>query len=106
MGTTTGVHFAVWAPNAQRVSVIGDFNGWDGRIHPMRFITLSGIWEIFVPDLQDGERYKFEIRTFDGHLLKKCDPYAVAFEHPPQTASVVRDISGYAWGDEIGRAHV
>ncbi len=99
IGTTTGVHFAVWAPSAQRVSVVGDFNGWDGRIHPMRHFSLSGIWELFVPDLPDGERYKFEIRTTAGHLLKKSDPYGFAFEHPPQTASVVRDISGYAWQD-------
>src|SRR5450759_4512626 len=56
-GTTTGVHFAVWAPNAERVSVIGDFNGWDGRVTPMRFLTAGGIWEIFIPDLPDGEKY-------------------------------------------------
>ncbi|MFN7915302.1 MAG: 1,4-alpha-glucan branching protein GlgB [Vicinamibacterales bacterium] len=98
VGTTTGVHFAVWAPSAQRVSVVGDFNGWDGRVHPMRHFT-TGIWEIFVPDLPDGERYKFEIRTTGGHLLKKSDPYGVAFEHPPQTASVIRDVSGYEWQD-------
>ncbi|MGE0448840.1 MAG: 1,4-alpha-glucan branching protein GlgB [Vicinamibacterales bacterium] len=99
VGAAVGVHFAVWAPNAQRVSVVGDFNGWDGRIHPMRVSIDSGIWEIFVPDLPDGERYKFEIRTHGGELLKKSDPFAVAFEHPPQTASVVRDISGYQWND-------
>ncbi|MGC4082710.1 MAG: hypothetical protein QM736_11500 [Vicinamibacterales bacterium] len=75
VGTTTGVHFAVWAPSAQRVSVVGDFNGWDGRVHPMRLFTLSGVWELFVPDLPDGERYKFEIRTTAGHLLQKSDPY-------------------------------
>jgi 1,4-alpha-glucan branching enzyme len=89
----------VWAPNADRVSVVGDFNGWDGRIHPMRHFALSGIWELFVPDLPDGQRYKFEIRTSAGHLLKKSDPYAFAFEHPPQTASIVCDPSSYAWGD-------
>src|SRR5713101_2448723 len=61
VGATTGVHFAVWAPNAGRVSVIGDFNGWDGRVHPMRLLVPNGIWEIFFPDLPDGERYKFEI---------------------------------------------
>ena len=99
VGTTTGVHFAVWAPSAQRVSVVGDFNGWDGRVHPMRLFTLSGIWELFIPDLPEGERYKFEIRTTGGHLLKKSDPYGFAFEHPPQTASVVRDLSGYDWQD-------
>ncbi len=99
VGTTTGVHFAVWAPSAQRVSVVGDFNGWDGRVHPMRLFTLSGIWELFIPDLPEGERYKFEIRTTGGHLLKKSDPYGFAFEHPPQTASVVRTLSGYDWQD-------
>jgi 1,4-alpha-glucan branching enzyme len=99
VGRATGVHFAVWAPNAQRVSVIGDFNGWDGRTHPMRHFTLSGIWELFIPDLRDGERYKFQIRTSAGHLLEKSDPFGFAFEHPPQTASVVRDISGYQWQD-------
>ena len=100
VGTTTGVHFAVWAPNAQRVSLVGDFNGWDGRTHPMRLFMLSGIWEVFIPDLQDGEKYKFEIRTTAGQLLKKSDPYGFAFEHPPQTASIVRDVSQYAWHDE------
>jgi len=99
IGTTTGVHFAVWAPSAQRVSVVGDFNAWDGRLHPMRHFTLSGVWELFIPDLQDGEKYKFEIRTSAGHLLKKSDPYGFAFELPPQTASIVRDISGYTWQD-------
>jgi 1,4-alpha-glucan branching enzyme len=99
VGTTTGVHFAVWAPNADRVSVVGDFNGWDGRVHPMRLLSMAGIWEIFIPDLPDGEKYKYEIRTAAGALLKKTDPYGVAFETPPQTASIVRDISGYEWGD-------
>ena len=73
---TTGVHFAVWAPNAQRVSAIGDFNRWDGRAHPMRRLVPSGVWEIFVPDLTDGDCYKFELRTTAGHLLHKADPYA------------------------------
>jgi|KBSMisStandDraft_5_1062788.scaffolds.fasta_scaffold62199_2 1,4-alpha-glucan branching enzyme len=99
VGTTTGVHFAVWAPDADRVSVIGDFNGWDGRVHVMRLLMPSGIWEIFVPDLRDGERYKFEIRTKTGDLLKKTDPFGVAFEVPPQSAAIVRDISGYQWQD-------
>ena len=98
-GSTVGVHFAVWAPNADRVSTIGDFNGWDGRVHPMRLLGGSGIWEIFIPGLPDGEKYKFEIRTRHGEILKKSDPFGVAFEMPPQTASVVRDISGYAWQD-------
>src|SRR4029077_20112058 len=104
VGTTTGVHFAVWAPNADRVSLIGDFNGWDGRVHPMRLLVPGGIWEIFIPDLPDGEKYKFEIHTRAGALLKKTDPFGFAFEAPPQTASVVRDISGYVWGDETWMA--
>jgi 1,4-alpha-glucan branching enzyme len=99
VGTTVGVHFAVWAPNADRVSVIGDFNGWDGRVHPMRVLVPAGIWEIFIPDLPDGEKYKFEIRTRTGAILKKTDPFARAFEAPPQSAALVRDVSGYEWRD-------
>ena len=97
-GSTVGVHFAVWAPNADRVSVIGDFNGWDGRVTPMRLLT-TGVWEIFIPDFQDGEKYKFEIRTPTGAILKKTDPFARAFEAPPQTAAIVRDVSQYVWRD-------
>jgi 1,4-alpha-glucan branching enzyme len=66
IGSTTGIHFGVWAPNADRVSVIGDFNGWDGRVHAMRLLAPAGVWEIFIPDLPDGEKYKFEIRTRTG----------------------------------------
>jgi 1,4-alpha-glucan branching enzyme len=99
LGPATGVHFAVWAPNAERVSVVGDFNGWDGRVTPMRSL-ITGVWEIFIPDLADGEKYKFEIRAKNGAILKKTDPFAVAFEAPPQTAAIVRDISRYVWGDE------
>jgi 1,4-alpha-glucan branching enzyme len=100
VGSTVGVHFAVWAPNADRVSVIGDFNGWDGRVHPMRLLVPSGVWEIFIPDLRNGEKYKFEIRTSSGALLKKSDPFGVAFEVPPQSASIVREIDHYEWQDE------
>src|SRR5579864_995081 len=100
IGTTVGVHFAVWAPNADRVSVVGDFNGWDGRVHGMRLLVPGGVWEIFVPDLPDGEKYKFEIRTRHGALLKKSDPFGVAFEVPPQSASIVRDVSTYVWRDQ------
>jgi 1,4-alpha-glucan branching enzyme len=96
----TGIHFAVWAPNAQRVSVIGDFNRWDGRVHPMRHLGPSGIWEIFLPDLTDGACYKFEIRTTAGHLLHKVDPYARWFEIPPNTASVVWIEGRYQWRDQ------
>jgi 1,4-alpha-glucan branching enzyme len=94
-----GVHFAVWAPNAQRVSVIGDFNRWDGRAHPMRKLVPSGIWEIFVPDLPEGACYKYEVRTTAGHLLEKADPYARRFEVPPRTASVIWTEGRYEWGD-------
>jgi 1,4-alpha-glucan branching enzyme len=99
IGRSVGVHFAVWAPNADRVSVVGDFNGWDGRVHPMRLLVPSGVWELFIPELPDGEKYKFEIRTKSGSILKKSDPFGTAFEAPPQTASVIRDISGYRWND-------
>jgi 1,4-alpha-glucan branching enzyme len=99
LGATTGVHFAVWAPNAQRVSVIGDFNDWDGRVHAMRLLTPTGMWEIFIPDLPEGEKYKFEILTRDGALLKKSDPFGFSFEHPPHSASIIHDLSHYQWGD-------
>ena len=99
VGSTTGVHFAVWAPNAQRVSLVGDFNGWDGRVHPMRLLSPAGVWELFVPDLADGEKYKFEVRTAFGAIVQKTDPFGLAFERPPQTAAVVRDVSGYQWQD-------
>ena len=71
-----GVCFAVWAPNAVRVSVVGTFNGWDGRVHPMRSRGASGVWELFVPGLDSGELYKYEIRSADGSLHVKADPYA------------------------------
>jgi 1,4-alpha-glucan branching enzyme len=99
VGTVTGVHFSVWAPNAQRVSVIGDFNRWDGRTHVMRRLVPSGIWEIFIPDLTDGDCYKFEVRTPAGHLLQKADPYARLFEVPPNTASIIWSDGAYRWQD-------
>jgi 1,4-alpha-glucan branching enzyme len=98
-GGVRGVHFAVWAPNAARVSVIGDFNGWDGRTHAMRLLVPNGIWEIFIPGLGEGQNYKFEIQARSGALLEKIDPFGVAFEEPPKTAAIVRDISGYVWRD-------
>jgi 1,4-alpha-glucan branching enzyme len=100
IGVITGVHFAVWAPNAQRVSVIGDFNRWDGRVHPMRRLVPTGVWELFVPDLAVGSSYKYEVRTPDGHLLEKSDPYAQYFEIPPNSASIIDGGSTYQWGDE------
>ena len=95
----TGVHFAVWAPNAQRVSVVGDFNRWDGRTHVMRRLVPSGVWEIFVPDLPEGACYKYEVRTHAGHLLEKADPYAQRFEVPPNSASMIWSDGRYEWGD-------
>ncbi len=93
-----GVAFAVWAPNARSVSVVGDFNGWDGRLHPMRSLGASGIWEIFLPGLQAGARYKFEIRTRGRGLRIKADPIAVAAEIPPHNASIVFE-SRHVWRD-------
>jgi 1,4-alpha-glucan branching enzyme len=95
----TGVHFAVWAPSAQRVSVIGDFNRWDGRVNPMRKLVPSGVWEIFVPELPERSCYKFEIRSTAGHLLHKTDPYGRYFEIPPNTASLVFE-ERYQWRDQ------
>jgi 1,4-alpha-glucan branching enzyme len=94
-----GVHFAVWAPNARRVSVVGDFNGWDGRVHPMRLLVPTGIWEIFVPQLADGGKYKFEVVPQTGPPMLKADPYGRFFETPPQTASIVHD-ARFTWHDE------
>ena len=90
VGDVDGVRFAVWAPNASRVSVIGDFNAWDGRRHPMRSRGGGGVWEIFIPHVAAGDRYKFEIRSREGHVLPaKADPYARAAELRPATASIV-----------------
>jgi 1,4-alpha-glucan branching enzyme len=94
-----GTVFAVWAPNAQRVSVIGDFNGWDGRVHPMRKLLGSGIWEIFIPQVAEGAHYKFEIRTPAGGILVKSDPFAFYGQHGTQTASIVFDLKRYHWSD-------
>jgi 1,4-alpha-glucan branching enzyme len=96
-----GVHFAVWAPNARRVSVVGDFNGWDGRKHSMRRRGQTGIWEIFVPNLGEGEPYKYELQDRNGHLLpQKADPYGFGSEHPPKTASIVRRLDKAKWSDK------
>jgi len=95
-----GVHFGVWAPNAQRVSVVGDFNFWDGRVHTMRNRGVSGIWEIFIPGLGEGALYKFEIRSRNGNFVRlKADPYGFAAELRPKNASVVCNIENYEWKD-------
>lgn len=95
-----GVHFAVWAPNAKRVSVIGDFNKWDGRRHPMRVLGSSGIWEIFIPGFNEGDLYKFEIKSkFNNYIAVKSDPYAFYFELRPKSASIVYDMNKYQWDD-------
>ncbi len=95
-----GVHFAVWAPNAQRVSVVGDFNHWDPSIYPMRQHPGFGIWEIFIPGLGEGEAYKYHIRSlYNNYEVEKADPYGFYAEQRPRTASRVFDIGGYEWGD-------
>ncbi|MBA3449563.1 MAG: 1,4-alpha-glucan branching protein GlgB [Pseudaminobacter sp.] len=102
----SGVHFAVWAPNAGRVSVVGDFNDWDGRRHSMRHRIDTGIWEVFVPDLDAGHPYKFEIIGPKGEKLPlKADPFAFRSELRPATASVTSAPLGHQWGDEGHRTH-
>jgi 1,4-alpha-glucan branching enzyme len=96
----SGTIFRVWAPSAKRVSVIGNFNIWDGRVHQMRTLGGSGIWEIFIPGLGKDELYKFEIKTQSGALLEKSDPCQFFGEMRPRTASIVRSLSGYQWHDE------
>jgi len=95
-----GVSFGVWAPNAQRVSVVGDFNHWDGRRHPMRIRGGTGIWELFIPHLGEGEVYKYEIKSNVGSIGLKADPYAFYSELRPKTASVVHNIDRYEWHDQ------
>lgn len=100
-GGVTGIRFAVWAPNAERVSVVGDFNRWDGRMHPMAVHGSSGVWELFVPDLPQGALYKYEIRNrATGEVMLKTDPYAREYERRPGTAARVRAEDAYVWGDE------
>ena len=97
---TDGVYFSVWAPNAMRVSVVGDFNLWDGRRHQMRRLWDSGIFELFIPNLEAGQLYKFEIKTRTGLVVLKADPYANAAELRPNTASVVTDLNHFTWKDD------
>ena len=95
-----GTSFAVWAPNAQRVSVVGDFNHWDGRCHSMRSLGASGVWEIFVPGVGQGAHYKFEIRNVHGQIALKTDPYGFFFETAPKNAAIVWGDQKFAWSDE------
>jgi len=94
-----GTRFAVWAPNAERVSVVGPFNGWDGGRNVMQSRGVSGVWELFVPDVGVGTLYKYELRTRDGHLFLKADPYGTAMQLRPENCSIVASLDGYAWGD-------
>ncbi len=96
-----GVHFAVWAPNARAVSVVGNFNSWNGCRHPMRLLGESGVWEIFIPELGENELYRFEIHGPDGSLHVKIDPLAKLSEVRPATASVTTHLDGYEWNDKL-----
>ena len=101
LGGVPGVRFAVWAPNARRVSVVGDFNAWDGRRHVMRLRPEAGVWELFIPRLGPGTRYAYEILGADGHLLPlKADPLARQADLPPSTASIVADPAPFPWSDQ------
>ena len=96
----SGVLFAVWAPNAERASVVGDFNSWDGRCHPMRVRNDSGVWELFIPDLMPGQVYKYEIRNrHSGAILLKADPYGNQYELRPRTGSIIPRRDSYQWDD-------
>jgi 1,4-alpha-glucan branching enzyme len=99
VGDVKGVYFAVWAPNARNVSLLGDFNLWDGRKHQMQRVE-PGVWELFIPDIGVGAAYKYEIKNTDGHIYEKSDPYGFQQEIRPKTASVVADLSTYQWGDQ------
>ncbi|BDI18844.1 1,4-alpha-glucan branching enzyme GlgB [Nostoc cf. commune SO-36] len=99
IGGVKGVYFAVWAPNARNVSLLGDFNLWDGRKHQMRK-GPTGVWELFIPEIGVGEHYKYEIKNFEGHIYEKSDPYGFQQEPRPKTASIVTDLDSYSWDDE------
>jgi 1,4-alpha-glucan branching enzyme len=94
-----GTRFAVWAPNAREVAVVGDFNGWDGRQHRLRRIEGSGVWQLFVASIGVGELYKYEITTQQGTRVLKADPYGVQMQLRPDNASIVADLGGYEWSD-------
>ncbi|MDJ0897743.1 MAG: 1,4-alpha-glucan branching enzyme [Xenococcus sp. MO_188.B8] len=94
-----GVYFALWAPNARNVSILGDFNCWDGREHQMRK-RGNGIWELFIPELTSGASYKYEVKNWEGHIYEKSDPYGFQQEVRPKTASIVADLNQYQWQDD------
>ncbi len=94
-----GVNFAVWAPNAEGVSVVGDFNHWSGKSHQMRKHIPGGVWELFVPGLETGVLYKFAVKQSGGRVVEKCDPFGFAAEIPPRTANIVTDLDAYQWQD-------
>ena len=94
------MYFAVWAPHAQSVSVVGDFNDWNPDATPMEVLDTSGIYEVFVPGLGTGQLYKYAITTTSGKVLFKSDPYAFEAEYRPGTASITADISGFVWKDD------
>ncbi len=95
-----GTSFAVWAPNAQRVSVVGSFNNWDGRAHPMRLLGASGVWELFIPGIGEGALYKYEVRNIHGTIVLKTDPFATFSEPPPKQASIVWNTEKFKWSDD------
>ena len=95
-----GTSFGVWAPNAQRISVVGNFNNWDGRFHQMRSLGSSGVWEIFIPEVGEGTLYKYEVRDRQGRIRLKTDPYGFFFETPPKNASIVWNNRKFKWTDE------
>ena len=101
----SGTLFRVWAPNARAVSVVGHFNGWDSRVHQMRVLGSSGIWELFIPGLVEDELYRFRIRAANGEMLEKSDPFQFFAENRPQTASVVRNLHRYQWHDQQWQEH-
>jgi 1,4-alpha-glucan branching enzyme len=98
VGGVAGVNFAVWAPNAESVAIVGDFNGWSGRRHMMRKHIPSGVWELFIPGLTVGALYKYAVKH-QGNVVEKCDPYGFAAEIPPKTANIVTDLDNYKWND-------
>ena len=100
MDGVSGVSFAVWAPNAKRVSVVGNFNNWDGRVNVMRKHPTCGVWDIFIPGIGQGELYKYEVKTQQDYILVKSDPVAFYSEKRPNTASIVYNIDNYHWEDE------